>query len=103
MAKGKTLVAKSPFDDGTKKGENGKSMDYTVGENYQGTPAEAKIMIDKGLLASPEEFEASKEVLDEKDKKIRLLEAKLEESRMALEAAEKHASDLQDKLDNPKA
>ena len=73
MAKQK-LVAKVRFDDGSKRGADNKSMDYEVGEVYQGDDAQAAL--DKGFLCSESDLKASKEVLDAKDKLIRELQDK---------------------------
>ena len=91
MAK-KNLVAKVVFDDGTKKGENGKPVDYKVGDDYVGTGGDLKAAMAKGLVCDNAELMASKEVVDEKDRTIRSLETKLAK---ALE----HNGELQREID----
>lgn len=77
MAKQK-LVAKVRFDDGTKKGENGKAVDYNIGDLYEGDAEQAAAAKKAGLVCGESELTASKEVVDEKDRTIRSLEAKLD-------------------------
>lgn len=76
MAKAK-LVAKVRFDDGSKKGLDGKPTDYDIGEEYKGACAALAKAKSDGLICSESDLAASKEVLDEKDKTIRALEDKL--------------------------
>ena len=86
MAKQK-LVAKVRFDDGSKKGEDGKSRDYEVGEAYMGS--DPKAALDKGFLCSESDLKASKEVLDAKDKMIRELQEKNADLNKQLDEANK--------------
>lgn len=76
MAKQK-LVAKVRFDDGSKRGEDGKSKDYEIGEAYQGSAEQSAVAESNGFLCLESDLKASKEVLDAKDKMIRELQDKL--------------------------
>lgn len=92
MAK-QDLVAKVRFDDGTKKGGDGKSVDYNVGEKYLGNGEEMKAAKKNGFICTPDELQASQVVLDEKDKKIRDLERQLDAAKLEVNELRKQLSD----------
>lgn len=101
MAKVK-YVAKCSFDDGSKQGPSGKGCDYKVGEPYVGSDDQIKKCVKAGLICSESELVASKEVVDEKEKQIRVIQNKLEEANKALAASEKLNFELQSELDELK-
>ena len=93
MAKAKH-VAKRSFDDGSKKGENGKAVDYKKGDEYKGSADEQKDALKKGLICSDKEFSAIDEVIDEKNGSIAELQKMLAERDKALGVAEDKVIEL---------
>jgi vacuolar-type H+-ATPase subunit I/STV1 len=97
MAKEK-LFAKVRFDDGTKKGVNGKPVDYDIGEEYAGNQTMANKAKKAGLICNKGELEKKAvQNLDDK-KRIEELERMLKDREEALKVAEATIVDLQAEL-----
>ena len=88
------LVAKTVFHDGSKAKVGGQDLDYQVGEEYQGDDKDAQALRKKGLLCTPDELQASKSALNQRDKKIHELEDKVEDLNKKLSQAEDGAQKL---------
>lgn len=98
MAKHK-MVAKVRFDDGSKKGPGGKSLDYNIGEEYQGDASMQKKAMKEGLICNEGDLQVTKETVDAKDLVIEKLEGKIAELNKVISELEKSIMDLQEKLE----
>lgn len=97
MAK-KILVAKRNFDDGSKKGPAGKSVDYKPGEQYLGSEKEAKALVSKGLLCDENEFKMKDVVIDAKQAEIDALNVVLEDRNKVIVSLEEKIAELTKQL-----
>ena len=100
MAKEK-MVAKTAFDDGSKKGSDGKATDYKVGEEYKGRAEQEKSAKDKGLICTESELEVSKAQLDSKDEQIAKLEKKLADAHAVITKLENQIAAMEEAATKP--